>query len=170
MIGQEAFHPIPGRDAASRPRRAALLPGFGPDFVQRLPEPQTAVASGELGVDLQAVLVAQPQEELTPTLRTLAKAVLDRQQLLVAVGIGADADQQALAVVVEAWREIDAVGADVDVAPAREVATLPAFVLGLPGRHQPAHGRGRETRRIGAEKRGQRLVELAGRDALQVEP
>jgi hypothetical protein len=45
---------------------AALLPGFGPDLVQRLPEAQAAIAGGELGVDLQAVLVAQPEQQLAP--------------------------------------------------------------------------------------------------------
>jgi hypothetical protein len=170
MKGQEAFHPIPGRDAASRPWRAALLPRLRPDLVQRLPEPQTTVAGGELGVHLQAVFVAQPEEQLTPTLGALAKAVLDRQQCLLAIGIGADDDQQALAVVVEPRREIDAVGPDVDETPPREVATLPALVLLLPSRHQPAHRRGREARRVGAQERRQGLLELAGRDALQIEP
>jgi hypothetical protein len=170
MKGQEAFHPIPERDRARRPWRAALLPRLGPDLVQRLPEPQTTVAGGELGVHLQAVLVAQPEEQLAPTLGALAKAVLDRQQLLVAIGIGADDDQQALAVVVEPRREIDAVGPNVDEAPPREIATLPALVLLLPSRHQPAHRRGRETGRVGAQERRQGLLELAGRDALQIEP
>jgi hypothetical protein len=88
----------------------------------------------------------------------------------VAVVIGADDDQQALAIMVEPWREIDAVGPDVDEAPPREIATLPALVFTLPSRHQPAHGRGREPRRVGAEERRQGLLELAGGDALQVEP
>jgi hypothetical protein len=34
--------------------------------VQRLPEAQAAIAGGELGVDLQAVLVAQPEQQLAP--------------------------------------------------------------------------------------------------------
>ena len=116
MKGQEAFHPIPGRDAVSRPRRASLLARLGPDLVQRLLEPQATIAGGELGVDLQAILVTQPQEQLAPTLGALAKTVLDRQQfpsvakMGVAVCIDADDDQQALAVVVEPRREIDAVG------------------------------------------------------------
>jgi len=38
--------------------KAALLPGFGPDFIQRFPEPQATVAGGEFGLDSQAVLVA----------------------------------------------------------------------------------------------------------------
>jgi hypothetical protein len=167
MIGQQANHPIPGRDAVSRPRRAALLPSLRPDFVQRLPEPQTAVAGGELRVHHHAVLVAQPEEQLAPTLGALAKAVLNGQQLLVAIGIGADDDQRALAIMVEAWREIDAVGPKVDEAPPSEIATLPAFVLLLPSRHhrRPAgplihvrRTRGQETaagrRTIEAERPG----------------
>jgi hypothetical protein len=37
---------------------ASLLPGPGPDLVQRLPETKGAVAGGELGVKGEAVLVA----------------------------------------------------------------------------------------------------------------
>ena len=110
MIGQQANHPIPGRDAVRRPRRASLLARLGTDFVQRLPEPEAAVAGGELGVHLQAILVAETKQQLTPTLGALAKNVRDGQQLLVAVGIGTDHDQQALAVVAEPRREVDAVG------------------------------------------------------------
>jgi len=150
-----------------------LLSGFGPDLVQRLPEAQAAVAGGELGVDSQAVLVAQPQQEFAPTLGALAKAVLDGQQLPsaakmgVAVGIGADDDQQTLAIVVEPRREIDAVGPNVDEAPPREIAALPVLMLGLPGRHHrrpagpPIHvrrTRGQETaagrRTVEAERPG----------------
>jgi hypothetical protein len=100
----------------------------------------------------------------------LAIAVLDREQLLAPVGVGADEDQDALPVVVEPRREVDAVGPDVDVAPGREVTTLPALMLLLPAGHQAAHGRGREAGRVGAEQRRERLLELAGGDALEVEP
>jgi hypothetical protein len=99
-----------------------------------------------------------------------AVAVLDGQQLLAAVLVGADEDQDALAVVVEARREVDPVGPDVDVAPVREIAPLPALVLLLPGRHQPPHGRRRQPGRVGAQQRRERLLELAGGHTLQVEP
>ena len=59
---------------------------------------------------------------------------------------------------------------DVDVAPVREIAPLPALVLLLPGRHEAADGRRRQPGRVGAQQRRQRLLELAGGDALQVEP
>jgi hypothetical protein len=64
--------------------------------VQRLPEAQGTVAGGQLGIEDEPVLVAQAEQQLTPALGTLAKAVLDRQQLLAAIGIGPDQDQQAL--------------------------------------------------------------------------
>jgi hypothetical protein len=51
-----------------------LLPSLRPDLVQRLPEPQTTVAGGELGIHLQAVLVAQPQEELAAAGASLSTA------------------------------------------------------------------------------------------------
>ena len=58
MIGQQANHPIPGRDAVQETAEAALVARLGPDFVQRLPEAEATVAGGELRVDSQAVLVA----------------------------------------------------------------------------------------------------------------
>ena len=67
-------------------------------------------------------------------------------------------------------REVDPIGPGMDVPSGRQVATLPALVILLPGRHQAAHGRCREPRCVGAQERRQRLLELAGRDALQVEP
>jgi hypothetical protein len=78
--------------------------------VQRLPKAQGPVASSELGRDGEAVLVAQAEQQLAPALGALAVAVLDRQQLLAAVGVGADEDKDALPVAVESWREVDAIG------------------------------------------------------------
>jgi hypothetical protein len=43
---------------------AVLRPQGRPDLLGRLPEAESAVASGELGVDDQTVLVAQPDQEL----------------------------------------------------------------------------------------------------------
>src|SRR5213082_2477721 len=54
---------------------------------------------------------------ITPALGALAKAVLDGQQLLPAAGVGADQHQQALPLVLEPGREVDAVGPEIDVAP-----------------------------------------------------
>ena len=70
----------------------------------------------------------------------------------------------------EPRREVDTVGPEVDVAPGREVALLPALVLPLPSLRQPPHRGGREARCVGAEQRRQGLLELPGRNALEVEP
>jgi hypothetical protein len=71
---------------------------------------------------LQAILVAQPDHaELSlafsmPALLALAKAVADRQQLLLAGSIGANDDQDALTLMLEPGAEIDAVRPDIDLA------------------------------------------------------
>ena len=67
--------------------------------MQRLPEAQGTVAGGELGIEHQAILVAQPQQQLAPALGALPKAILDRQELLAAARIGADQHEHALAIV-----------------------------------------------------------------------
>src|SRR4051812_13209200 len=149
---------------------APLLPGLGPDLVQRLPEAQGPIAGGELGTELQPVLVAQAEQELAPALGALAKAVLDGQQLLAAAGVGADQHQQTLPLVLEPWGEMDAVGPEVDVVLGGEIALLPALMLLLPARGQAAHGRRRQAGRLGAEERGQGFLELARRHPLQVQP
>ena len=77
--------------------------------MQSLPEAERSVAGGKLGVEHQAVLVSQAEQQLAPTLGALAKAVLDRQQLLAPAGVGADQHQQALAFVLQPGRKIHAV-------------------------------------------------------------
>jgi hypothetical protein len=79
-----------------------LLTGLGPDLAQCLPEAQGTITGGELGIEHEPVLVAQAEQQLTPALGALAKAVLDRQQLLPAAGVGPDQDQDALPFMVEA--------------------------------------------------------------------
>ena len=106
----------------------ALLAGFRPDLVEGLPETQGTVAGGEFGVERKAVLVAQPQQELTPALGAFPEAVLDRQQLLAPLRVGADENQDALPILLEPGREVDPVGPDIDVAPGRQVAALPALL------------------------------------------
>src|SRR6185503_13661297 len=105
---------------------------LGPDLVQSLPEAECPIAGGKPGVEPQAILVPQAEQQLTPALGTLAKAILDRQQLLAPAGIGADQHEQALPLMVQPGREVHTVGPEIDVASGREIALLPAFVLVLP--------------------------------------
>jgi hypothetical protein len=150
---------------------APLLPGGGPDLARRLPEAERAVAGGEPGIDHEAVLVAQPDQQLVPGLLALAETVVDREQLSLAARVGADQDQDAPAVVLEARREVDPIGPNnVDVALGRQVAALPALVLVLPGGNQAAERGRRKAGRIRPEQGRERLLELPRRDTLQVEP
>jgi hypothetical protein len=105
-----------------------------------------------------------------PGLLALAKAIVDRQELLLAARVGADQHQDALALVLEARREIDPVGPDVDVAPGGEIAPLPAPMILLPRAHQATDRGRRQARRVRAQQRRERVPELPGGDALQVQP
>jgi hypothetical protein len=93
---------------------AALLPGLGPDLVQRLPEAQGPIAGGELGIEHKTVLVTQPDQQLKPALGTLAVAVLKGQELLAATCVGADEDEDALPVVIEPRGEVNPVRPEID--------------------------------------------------------
>jgi hypothetical protein len=59
-------------------------------------------------------------------LRTLAHAIDQTDQLLLALGRGADDEQQALRTVLEPGLHMDAVGPEVDIALGREIALAPA--------------------------------------------
>ena len=64
-------------------------------------------------------------------------AVLDGQQLLVAVLGGAGHDQHARAIFLQAHIEVDGVGPQVDVALAVQVALRPGLELLLPDLLEP---------------------------------
>src|SRR5712671_3355311 len=97
-----------------------------------------------------------------------APAVGEAEQLLFALRRRADDDQDALLGVFKTGLQVNAVGPHVDVALGRQIALPPMLVLVEPGLLQPRDGRGRQARRILAEQRRKRLLEIAGRDALQV--
>src|SRR3954463_11516987 len=64
---------------------------------------------------------------------------------------------------------MDAVSPNVDIALGGEIALVPALVFVDPYILQPRNRGGRQTGSILAEQGRQRLLEVAGRDALQVE-
>ena len=74
---------------------APLMPRGREDLLERLPEAERAIADGELGRDRQATGF-QPNQKLPPALGTLAGADLEAEQLLLALGRGADDHQHAL--------------------------------------------------------------------------
>src|SRR5271167_2606787 len=63
----------------------------------------------------------------------------------------------------------DAVGPEVDVALGGEIAPAPAQVLVRPGVLEPSDGRGREPAGVLAEQCDERFLEVAGRDAFEIE-
>src|SRR3954453_14796647 len=139
-----------------------------PHFLDSLPEAERTVADRELGSRRKAAPL-QLEEQLLPRLCTLAHPVDEADQLLLAFGRGADNDQQALRGVLEARLDVDAIGPEVDVALGGEIALAPAGMLLRPGLLEPSHGRSREPASILTEQRDQRLLEVAGGNALEVE-
>jgi hypothetical protein len=99
----------------------------------------------------------------------LAHAIDKTDELLLALRCGADDDQKALGLVFEPGLHVDAIGPEVDVAFGREVALAPARVLVRPSLLEPADGRGREPAGVLAKQCDERLFEVAGGDALEVE-
>src|SRR5216110_891409 len=136
-------------------------------LAERLPEAKRTVGDGEFGRDDQTS-VLQIEQQFTPILRALARAVGEAEQLLPALRRRADDDQDALFGVFKTGLQVNAVGPHIDVVLGRQIALPPVLVLVDPDLLQPRDGRGRQARRILAEQRSKRLLEIAGRDALQV--
>ena len=105
------------------------------------------------------------EEQLPPGLRALAHAVDEADELLFALRRGANDDQQALRVVLQAGLHVDAVGPEVDVALGGEVALAPACVLVRPGVLEPTMVEPRPADVL-AKQSQECLLEVAGRDAL----
>ena len=146
----------------------ALFSGLGPDLADRLPEAERAIGDRDLGRNRQTPAL-QIEQQGAPVVSALARAVGEAEQLLLALRRGADDDQDALRLVLQTRLQVDAVGPDVDVALGRQVALAPALVFVDPDLLQSRDGRGRQARSILAEQGGQRLLEVAGRDAFQIE-
>src|SRR5207245_4787919 len=136
--------------------------------LDRLPKAERAVRDRELGPHREPAPL-QVEEEVPPGLRALAHAVDEADKLLLTFGRGAHDAQQALRGILEPGLNMDAVDPAVDVAFGREVALAPARVLLRPGLLEARDGGGREPGRVLAEQRDQRLLEVVGRDAFEVE-
>ena len=55
--------------------------------------------------------------------------------------------------------QVNAVRPDIHVAPGREIARLPAVIVGLPFRSQPGNHRRRQVRRLNGEKQLPKVIE-----------
>src|SRR5262249_20661477 len=109
------------------------------------------------------------EEQFPPRLRTFAHTVGEADKLLPALGCGSDDDQQALRGVFETGLHVNAVDPEVDIAFGREIALAPAGVFFGPSLLQASNSRGREPAGVPPEQCDQRVLEVAGRDALEVE-
>src|SRR5262249_48924409 len=147
---------------------AALPAGVGPHLFDGLPKSKRAIGDRQLRANRQPTPL-QIEEQFPPRLRTFAYTVAEADKLLPALGCGSDNDQQALRAVFETGLHVNAVGPEVDVAFGREIALAPARVLLRPGLLEASNGRGREPAGVPAEQCDQRFLEVAGRDALEVE-
>ena len=147
---------------------AALLSGAGEHVAQRGPRAERAVAGHELRLVQPAV--AQIAEHRRPRVLALAVAVLDREQLLLAVLADADHDQQAqLGILAEPDADVDAVDEQVGVAVEPQLPGAERGVLGLPLLGQPLDRARRQPRGVLAEQISERRPEVAGREPVQVQ-
>ena len=106
-------------------------PGVRVDVTERGPRAERAVTDHELGLVEPAAL--QIAEHARPALGALAVAVLDREQLLLAVLAHADHDQQThLRILTEAHGDMDAVHEQVGVAGEAQVPLAEPLVVLLP--------------------------------------
>src|SRR5271167_3967213 len=145
---------------------AALRTRLWPYLIDRLPEAQRPVGDGELRPCCQTAPL-EIEQQLLPGLRALADAVGKPDEFLLAFGGGADDHEQTLRVIFEPGLDVDAIGPEVDISLGRQVAIEPAGVFVYPGLFQTPDGRSRQPAGVLAEQRAERLLEVAGRDALQ---
>jgi hypothetical protein len=84
-----------------RHESCADCPRLRPHFLDRLPEAERAVGDREFGADRKPTPL-EVEEQFPPGLRALAHALDEADELLFALRRGADDDQQALRVVLQA--------------------------------------------------------------------
>lgn len=138
-------------------------------LAQRRPEPEGTVSDSQFRGAGEATAL-EIEQQLAPALRALAITIGEAQNLLTAPFICADQDQNALLFLGHAWPEIYAIGPDIDDPPGPEIAALPAVIF-VPSRSlEPRDGGRRQPRRVRPQERGQRFLEIAAGNALEVEP
>src|ERR1700752_5420188 len=117
-----------------------LVPRAGKDLIDGLPEAERAVANRQIRRDLEPAPL-DVDEQLAPTLGALPYPGLEADEILLALGCGADQHEHAFGGLFHARLQVDSVRPYVHVTPGREVALLPGVVIGLPFRRQPRdHG------------------------------
>ena len=138
------------------------------DLVERLPEPHRPVADGDFRRDGKATGF-DVDEQLAPALRALTHTDLKADDLLLSFGRRPENDENTLGLRLHPGLEVDAVRPDVDIPPRREVTALPTVIVLLPPLGQARDHTRRQVRRICTQDRRERLPEVAGGNAAQVE-
>src|SRR5690606_19780648 len=147
---------------------AALMPSIWKNLLQRGPEAQGSVADGQFGACTETALL-QVQQQLLPRDLALALAVYEADEFLLALCGGTDHDEHAGPLRRKTHVEVDAVGPQIDVALAREIAPTPRSVFLLPDFLETHDVRSAESRGPFAENGREHLREVAGGDTLEVE-
>jgi hypothetical protein len=131
-------------------------------------KPRGGVADRQLGRFGHPSLLEIEQQAL-PRKLAFALPVEDADHLLGPVGKGSHDHQHAGPVVGEAHVEVDAVGPEVDVVPAAEIARVPLLEVGDPALCQTRDVAGREALGPLAQKGLQSLGHGVGGDALEIQ-
>src|SRR5271165_4095000 len=147
---------------------APLLARRRPYLAERLPEAERAVGDGKLRRRRQTAPL-EIEQEVAPGLGALAHTVGKADQLLLALRRRADDYENALRLILKTRFQIDAIDPPIDVPFGGQIALAPAVMLLAPRVLEAGDGRSRQARRILADQRRQRLLEVAGRDTFQVE-
>src|SRR5512144_354718 len=137
------------------------MPGRRKNLIEGFPEAERAVTDRNLWCDRKTTRL-QIDKQFFPALRALAHARLEAEHLLLALRCGAYEHQHAFGLGLHARLQIDAVGPDVDVAPRRQIAGLPASIFVLPLALQPRDHGWRKIGRVLAEQSRQDFLKIAG--------
>jgi len=97
----------------------------------------------------------QVERPFAPALGAFAKAVDKAPNILVAPFISPDNYQHTLVVFIHAGAETDPVRPEMQIAPRRQIAFGPAFLIVPPTRLQPQDDAGRQSRRVRPKVRRQ---------------
>src|ERR1700719_4493110 len=146
---------------------AGLLARCGPDLARRGPKAQRAVAY-RYHRRGHATPLELAQQRL-PALGALPVAVLDREQLLLAVGPRPDHDQRTEPVLFEPDVEVHSIDPHVNVLAAREVAPAKGRVFFLPAGGKPCDVGRRQTARVLTQQAFERGAEIPGGEPAQIE-
>ena len=108
-------------------------------------------------------------EHCAPALGALPVAVLQGDHFFAAVRPDSDQHERAQPLVLQADREVDAAGPEVDVVAVGEVSASKRLILGRPALGQAGDGARRQASRLRSQQGRQRVPKIARGQAMQVQ-